>query len=52
MDINIKFAALDDLYSWMELIRLVSWNFPGLETEDELCYEFGYPQQKFILHRK
>jgi ribosomal protein S18 acetylase RimI-like enzyme len=35
-DINIKFAVIDDLYSWMEFIRLVSWNFPGLETEELL----------------
>lgn len=34
IDIKVRLATLDDLSSWMELIRLVSWNFPGLETEE------------------
>jgi ribosomal protein S18 acetylase RimI-like enzyme len=34
--IKVRLATLDDLFSWMELIRLVSWNFPGLETEELL----------------
>ena len=25
-----------DIYSWMELVKRVSWNFPGLETENAL----------------
>ena len=25
-----------DIDSWMELVKHVSWNFPGLETEDAL----------------
>ena len=24
--------------SWMQLVRKVSWNFPGLETEDAIWY--------------
>jgi ribosomal protein S18 acetylase RimI-like enzyme len=36
IDIKVKLATLDVLFSWMELIRLVSWNFPGLETEESL----------------
>ncbi len=30
------FAAPADLDDWMALVRKVSWNFPGLETEAEL----------------
>lgn len=26
-----------DIVSWMELVNLVSWNFPGLETEERIC---------------
>ena len=40
-DINIRLAALKDLPSWMELVRLVRWNFPGLETEELLM---GYQE--------
>lgn len=25
-----------DIDSWMELVNMVSWNFPGLETEDKI----------------
>lgn len=25
-----------DIDSWMELVKAVRWNFPGLETEDAL----------------
>jgi hypothetical protein len=25
---------MNDLNSWMELVKLVSWNFPGLETKE------------------
>lgn len=27
----------NDISSWMELVNEVSWNFPGLETEDDIC---------------
>ena len=36
MEYKIKYATMDELNSWMELVRLVSWNFPGLETEELL----------------
>lgn len=26
-----------DISSWMELVNMVSWNFPGLESEDAVC---------------
>ncbi|GAP14470.1 acetyltransferases [Longilinea arvoryzae] len=32
----IGFARIDDLPSWMDLVELVRWNFPGLETEELL----------------
>jgi len=35
-DIEVGFAINDDLPSWMELVRAVRWNFPGLETEELL----------------
>lgn len=31
--IEINYAVMEDLPSWMELVRNVSWNFPGLENE-------------------
>jgi hypothetical protein len=31
---------MNDLNSWMELVKLVSWNFPGLETK-ELIQGYG-----------
>ena len=34
--LNIRFGRLDDLPSWMALVRRVAWNFPGLETEEAL----------------
>ncbi|MHC1755677.1 MAG: GNAT family N-acetyltransferase [Methanosarcina sp.] len=33
-EIWIGFAEMNDLNSWMELVKLVSWNFPGLETKE------------------
>lgn len=30
------YGTLKDLDSWMKLVRKVSWNFPGLETEEAL----------------
>lgn len=29
----VQYAKEQDLLSWMELVRAVRWNFPGLETE-------------------
>ncbi|WP_102378348.1 GNAT family N-acetyltransferase [Raoultibacter timonensis] len=34
--IEVGFATLDDLGSWMDLIDLVQWNFPGLETPEKV----------------
>ncbi|MBR0513434.1 MAG: GNAT family N-acetyltransferase [Clostridia bacterium] len=33
---QVSFGNPDDIESWMNLVRLVSWNFPGLETEKAL----------------
>ncbi len=34
--ISIGYASVEDLPSWMQLVELVRWNFPGLETEELL----------------
>jgi ribosomal protein S18 acetylase RimI-like enzyme len=36
MEYQIKYATKDELNSWMELVHLVAWNFPGLESEELL----------------
>lgn len=33
---TIDFGTPQDIESWMKLVRKVSWNFPGLETEEEI----------------
>ena len=98
-NMKVEFGRASDIDSWMQLVRKVSWNFPGLETEQsidkhkiivlkfmndkralcvkneqdivgvllysrkprklykkfgfeegELIEEFGYPNQRFVLH--
>ena len=34
--VKVEYAAPGDLAPWMKLVRKVSWNFPGLETEETL----------------
>lgn len=34
--LEVEFATMSDFLSWMELVRLVRWNFPGLETEENI----------------
>lgn len=34
--IEIYYAEELDIPSWMTLVRMVSWNFPGLETEAQV----------------
>lgn len=34
--IEIQYASKSDVSSWMDLVRLVKSNFPGLETEESL----------------
>ena len=33
---NVEYGTSLDIESWMELVKLVSWNFPGLETEADI----------------
>lgn len=35
-EIKIAFADRRNLASWMSLVEIVRWNFPGLETEEKL----------------
>ena len=30
---TVQYGSAEDIRSWMELVRRVRWNFPGLETE-------------------
>ncbi len=34
--VKAEYGTPSDLDSWMKLVRKVSWNFPGLETEEAL----------------
>lgn len=33
---NVEYGTSMDIESWMDLVKLVSWNFPGLETEADI----------------
>lgn len=35
-NIKVEFGMPADIDSWMRLVRKVSWNFPGLETEQSI----------------
>ena len=45
------YGELDDLHSWMRLVRSVAWNFPGLETEESLL-EHEATVKKFMGKRQ
>lgn len=30
------FGTSTDIEQWMKLVKCVSWNFPGLETEESI----------------
>ena len=34
--IKIQYATQKNLASWMSLVEIVKWNFPGLETEEKM----------------
>ena len=36
-NMKVEFGRTSDIDSWMRLVRKVSWNFPGLETEQSIC---------------
>ena len=33
---KVEYGTAQEIESWMELVRRVSWNFPGLETDDAI----------------
>ncbi|MCM1244179.1 MAG: GNAT family N-acetyltransferase, partial [Roseburia sp.] len=33
---EVLFGTSSDIEQWMKLVRRVSWNFPGLETEESI----------------
>ena len=33
---TVEYGIKEDISSWMKLVSSVSWNFPGLETEEKL----------------
>ena len=34
---KVEYGTLQDIESWMELVKEVRWNFPGLETQEALA---------------
>ena len=50
--LTISYATQADLPSWMKLVRLLRWNFPGLETEEALSeYEKNAAQEYWSQQR-
>ena len=45
------FADSSSLHTWMQLVRKVSWNFPGLETE-ACIQEYAQTVLKFMNKRQ
>lgn len=35
--VKLCWGESEDIDNWMELVRSVSWTFPGLETEETIC---------------
>ncbi len=35
-NMKVELGKPSDIDSWMQLVRKVSWNFPGLETEQRI----------------
>lgn len=48
---EVLFGKESDIDSWMELVKQVSWNFPGLETDDRI-EEHKMTVLKFISKRQ
>ena len=48
---DVLFGQSDDINSWMTLVRRVSWNFPGLET-DKSIEEHEQTVLKFMSKRQ
>ena len=47
---KVEFGRTSDIDSWMQLVRKVSWNFPGLETEQSID-EHKITVLKFMNYR-
>ena len=48
---KVLFGETSDIDSWMQLVKKVSWNFPGLETEESI-EEHKMTVLKFISRRQ
>lgn len=48
---EVIYATPSDINTWMDLVRSVSWNFPGLETEDRI-EEYKNTVLKFISKKQ
>ena len=48
---KVLFGEISDIDSWMQLVKQVSWNFPGLETEESI-EEHKMTVLKFISKRQ
>ena len=38
---RVEYGSKCDIVKWMELVRRVSWNFPGLHADIALSLVFG-----------
>ena len=47
----VECGTKEDISSWMKLVSSVSWNFPGLETEEKLK-EHEDTVREFVTRRK
>lgn len=45
--IKITYASEENLSSWMSMVEIVKWNFPGLETTEKIL-EYRNTVKKFI----
>ena len=50
-ELRVDFCGPEDTGGWMKLVRRVSWNFPGLETEKDL-EEYEQTVLRFIGKRQ
>ena len=50
-NMKVEFGRTSDIDSWMRLVRKVSWNFPGLETEQSID-EHKIIVLKFMNHKR
>ena len=48
---QLFYGEPEDIENWMELVTQISWNFPGLETQEKLD-EHKATVLKFICKRQ